>query len=330
MSKSRLEWKVGLFVLIGLVLLAALMLEFSKGLTFFRPTYDIYLHSGNLGGGLKVRASVLMSGVQIGTVTDIRLSSGGTNVSITLRIFKEYEIHKDARFAIETSGFLGDQYVSVVPTQNADGVFENGGVAVAEQPFNIQEMAKSAMGLFTRVDDTVKRLNETLADVTRFLLNPQTLTNLAVTAANLRQMSDRAIVTMDGINAFVATNSPVLSASATNLMAFSQQMNVFGGTLMDVVATNRPGIEAAVKNIETSTEVLNSLMRDVQAGKGLAGDLLKNDRIGDSLAQIANNLSITSSNLNRLGLWGILWRHKPPHTNAPPAKSIESPKEQNE
>jgi len=45
MSKSRLEWKVGLFVFIGLVLLAALLLEFSKGLTFFRPTYDIYLRA---------------------------------------------------------------------------------------------------------------------------------------------------------------------------------------------------------------------------------------------------------------------------------------------
>jgi len=44
MSKSRLEWKVGLFVLTGLVLLAGLLLEFSKGLTFFQPTRAIYLH----------------------------------------------------------------------------------------------------------------------------------------------------------------------------------------------------------------------------------------------------------------------------------------------
>ena len=31
MNKSRLEWKVGLFVFIGLVLLAVLLLQFSKG-----------------------------------------------------------------------------------------------------------------------------------------------------------------------------------------------------------------------------------------------------------------------------------------------------------
>ena len=100
MSKSRLELKVGVFVFIGLVLLAVLLLEFSKGLTFFRPTYDIYLRSANVGG-LKQRAAVLMSGVQVGTVSDIRLAPSGKTVTITLRIYHEYQIHKDAIFAIQ-------------------------------------------------------------------------------------------------------------------------------------------------------------------------------------------------------------------------------------
>ena len=78
MSKSRLEWKVGLFVLVGLVLLGALALQFSKGTTFFRPTYTIKLRTANVGG-LKLRSAVLMAGVQIGTVSDIRLAPGGTN-----------------------------------------------------------------------------------------------------------------------------------------------------------------------------------------------------------------------------------------------------------
>jgi hypothetical protein len=33
---------------------------------------------------------------------------------------------------------------------------------------------------------------------------------------------------------------------------------------------------------------------------------------------MANNLTIASSNLNRLGLWGFLWHKEPLHTNAPP------------
>ena len=326
MSKSRLEWRVGLFVFIGLAMLAALLLEFSKGVTFFRPTYIIYLNSDNLGGGLKLRAQVLMAGVQIGSVSGIRLASGGTNVTVAMRIYRTYEIHKDAQFSIETAGFLGDQYISVLPTLNADGVFQDGDSARTEPSLSIQEMARTAMGFLGRVDETVKKLNDALADISRVLLNPETLTNLSVTAANLRAMSERANVTLEGINAFVATNSPVLSASSTNLMAFSERMNAFSSALNEVIATNRPAIDTAVKNIESSTEVLNSLVRDVQAGKGFAGEVLKNDHISSNLTQIANNLSITTSNLNRLGLWGILWQHKPPKTNAVPQRALESPK----
>ena len=40
MKPSRLEAKVGLFVFIGLGLLAVLLIQFSKGTTFFRPTYE--------------------------------------------------------------------------------------------------------------------------------------------------------------------------------------------------------------------------------------------------------------------------------------------------
>src|SRR5262245_19040154 len=108
MSKSRLEWRVGLFVLVGLLLLAALLIQFSKGTTFFRPTMHILLRAGNVGG-LKLRAQVLMAGVQVGSVSDIRLGPQGTNVTITLKIYSQYIVHKDARFLIEQSGFLGDQ-----------------------------------------------------------------------------------------------------------------------------------------------------------------------------------------------------------------------------
>src|SRR4051794_1898867 len=99
MSKPRLEWRVGIFVLIALALLVGLMIQFSKGTTFLRKTYNIMLHAANVGG-LKPRASVLMAGVQVGTVSEIRLGTQGTNVTITLRVFKQYLIHKDARFVL--------------------------------------------------------------------------------------------------------------------------------------------------------------------------------------------------------------------------------------
>lgn len=327
MSKARFEWKVGLFVLIGLALLAGLMLQFSKGLTFFRPTYDIYLQAPNVAG-LKKNAGVLMSGVQVGMVSDIQLAPGGRTVTITLRIYKNFTIHRDARFVIEQAGFLGDQYVGIVPTDNKKPPFEHGDKAEAEAPFNLQEFTRSASGFISRVDETIKKLNDALADVSRMLLNPETLTNLSVTAQNLREFSERAITTMDDIRMAVVTNSPALSVSSSNLVVFSEQLNHLARDFRSLVATNREDITDAVKNIESSSESLKAVMSDLQAGKGLAGNLLKDEHMAVKMSQIADNLSITTSNLNRLGLWRMMWQQKPPKTNSEPAKPLPSPKAQ--
>jgi phospholipid/cholesterol/gamma-HCH transport system substrate-binding protein len=325
MPKSRLEWKVGLFVFIGLILAAVLLLQFSKGVSFFRPTYRILLHSQNVGG-LKTGAMVLMSGVQVGTVSELRLAEDGKSVTITLRIHSQYPVHKDAKFVIEQSGFLGDQFVAILPTKNAAEKFPDGGEATAEAPFDLQEVARSAAGFIQRIDETARRLNDAIAEVRRLVLNGQTLTNLSASASNLRTVSERALTMVDNINSLVATNGPAIGQSASNLVAFSEQMNQFGSALSGVLATNTPEINAAVKNIESSTEVLKNLLNDVQAGKGLAGTVLENKQLSAHVAEIANNLSITSSNLNRLGLWGILWQHKPPKTNAPAQHPLSTPK----
>lgn len=311
MSKSRLEWKVGLFVFIGLTVLAVLLLQFGKGTNFFRPTKLILLRAANVGG-LKVRASVFMAGVQIGTVSDIKLGPQGTNVTIWLKIYDQYEIHKDARFALEQAGFLGDQYVAIVPTKNQGDIYHDQDIAEAEAPFNIQEVARSAGSFLHRIEETANRLNDAIADVRRLVLNEQTLTNLAAAVGNLRTVSERAITTVDSLNSMVSSNAPALSISGSNLVFFTQQLNQFGGDLSQVLATNSPGINAAVKNIETSTVMLKDLLGDLETGKGLAGNLLQNSELATSVSLIASNLSVTSSNLNRLGIWGVMWQHKPP------------------
>lgn len=327
MNVSRMEWKVGLFVTIGLVLLAALLIEFSKGQTFFRSTYTIYLHANN-AGSLKPRAQVLMSGVQIGSVADIKLAPSGKYVVVSLRLYSEFKVYQTARFFIEQSGFLGDQYVAIVPTENRGETYTDKDIAETEAPFNLQEVARSASGLLQRIEQTAEKVNASIAELQRLLLNEHTMTNLAVAAVNLRTVSERAITAVDGLNAVIATNAPALSLSSSNVVAFSEHLNQAGHTLDTVLATNGPAIDAAVKNIESSTAVLKNLVDDVQAGKGMAGTLLRNDAVAAEMSQIVHNLSITTSNLNRVGLWGILWRQKQPRPTGPEGPApLTSPKE---
>lgn len=324
MAGKRLEWKVGLFVFVGLTLLAVLLLQFSKGTTLFRDTYELRMRAEHVGG-LRTRAAVLMSGVRVGDVSDIRLAPDGKSVTIFLRIYGEYEIRDDARFLIQQSGFLGDQYVGIVPTENVGRVLRNNDEIIGEAPFDLQAVARSAAGFVERVDETAAKLNEVISDVRRLVLNEETLTNLSATAANMRVVSEHALSAVDNINALVETNSPLIGTSVSNIVLFSEQLNEFTDTFSSLISTNAGEITAAVQNLEASSAVLKSMMDDVNAGKGLAGTVLRNDILATNVALIAHNLAITSSNLNRLGLWGIFRAQRQPRPAGPPPQSLPAP-----
>jgi len=311
MSKSRFETKVGLFVFVGLALIAILLVQFRKGLSFFKPTHQLLLLAPDVGG-VKPNAAVMMSGVQIGSVESIKLTPQGNEVMLTLKLYKQYRIHKDARFSIQQSGFLGDQYVAVSPTKNEGEVFKDGEMARAEAPFNLQEVARSATLLLQHVEDTAQKLNDAIVDVHRLVLNEATLTNLANSAITLRKVSERALITIDSVGSLVDSNAPVLAVSSSNLMAFSAELKQATTNLNLLIEENKPALDHAVKNIADSTEILKSLMTDVQAGKGTAGALLRNEQMAANLSNVVYNLSITTSNLNQRGLWGIMWKQKHP------------------
>lgn len=327
MTKPSFAWKVGLFVFIGLVLLAGLLLEFSKGMSFLQRTTTIYLHAPDVVG-VKNRADVMMSGVKVGSVSEIGLEADGKHATLALKIYSRYQIRADARFVIQPSGLLGDEYVAIIPTENKAPVLQDGASAKAEAPFNLDEFERTAGGLIERLDRTVEDLGGMIRDVRKHMLNEQTLTNFSSVANNLRRASERALATMDNLSGLVSSNGPALSQSSSNLVAFSERMDEFAGTLDGVVSSNRTAIGAAVKNLEDSTETLKSLLGGIEAGKGLAGTLLKNEQLAANVSLVASNLSVTTSNLNRLGLWGVLWRHKPPKASrASPPPPLASPKD---
>src|SRR5688572_23776972 len=112
MSKPRTEWKVGLFVIIGLVLGAALVIQFNKSAGPLTPVYRMRLKAKDVNGVIP-GSFVLMAGVRIGSVEDIELNSMDGEVFIIAKLLKRYQIRKDSQFLIRQSGFLGDQYIGV-------------------------------------------------------------------------------------------------------------------------------------------------------------------------------------------------------------------------
>lgn len=310
MNRSHLELKVGVFVAVCLGLLVGLVLQFSKGTTLFRHTYEIILNTGNVGG-LRPRASVLLSGVQVGTVSDIVLAPAGTNVSIHLKIYSDYVIRSDATFEIEQSGFLGDQFISVYPNANAGTPLTNGATALVDPPFNMLGVARSVAGFVQRLDETTRNLQAAIADVRRDVLNQKTLTNIAFTVDTLQSVSVSAATVVSNLDILIQSDTAPVGAVISNLNGFAMQLQGIAGTAQGILDTNQAVISLAVSNLQVSSAMLTNILAETERSKGLAGALLYDQQLSSNISSLASNLAVASANLRSNGLWRFLWRPKP-------------------
>ncbi|WP_022952361.1 outer membrane lipid asymmetry maintenance protein MlaD [Leucothrix mucor] len=114
-SKS-LEILVGLFVLLGLGSLLVLALNISKVSNGFSSpkTYQVQARFDNVGG-LRSRAKVTMSGVNVGRVVSVGYSKEFSQALVTMEINQDFELTSDTQASIYTAGLLGEQYISLEP-----------------------------------------------------------------------------------------------------------------------------------------------------------------------------------------------------------------------
>jgi phospholipid/cholesterol/gamma-HCH transport system substrate-binding protein len=127
-SMRTIEISVGAFVVAGIVALTQLAFQVS-GLTLSdsRPTYEVNAYFDSVSG-LTDRARVSMAGVVVGNVRSITLDTASYRAHVTMDIFKDSgELSIDSSASIQTSGLLGEKYISLT-TGGEEDVIKNGGV----------------------------------------------------------------------------------------------------------------------------------------------------------------------------------------------------------
>ncbi len=312
--KAKKEWKVGLFLAIALVVAAALVINFSKGTNPFTETTLLHLKTKNVDG-LKRNSVVLMAGVPVGSISAIRLNTDTGIVTLDAKIKAEYKIRRDAKFFIETAGFLGDKYIGVIPGDIIPGdnklpALKNGDVVICQESFDLVRTARSATDLMDELKTVASQITNIVERIDSKLLDEQTLTNLAAGLSNLREISAKATDTITSVDRLITTNTPPIRDAVNNVVAFSEQLKSAGGNMQQLVATNRVVIDESLDNIRQTTESLRNLVAAAERGEGLAGKLFSDQELSQNLSVLSSNLVEVSTKLNQGGLWGILWKDK--------------------
>ncbi|NLB31816.1 MAG: outer membrane lipid asymmetry maintenance protein MlaD [Alcaligenaceae bacterium] len=125
MSK-RVEFVVGIFVLLGLLALAFLAMRAGNLSTFsLQANYTVSASFDNISS-LKKRSAVKSNGVVVGRVKNIAFDNQYYRAVVELDIEQRYEFPTDTSASIKTQGLIGEQYLDLTPGAD-EAMLEDGG-----------------------------------------------------------------------------------------------------------------------------------------------------------------------------------------------------------
>lgn len=119
MNSRKLEFGVGLFVLVGVIAVAYLAIRIGGGRVVSPDTYAITARFTN-ASGLKAGSSVRIAGVTIGDVTKVSLKPDDMVALVAFRVPSDLKLDDDTVASIKSSGLIGEKFISLKP--GASGV----------------------------------------------------------------------------------------------------------------------------------------------------------------------------------------------------------------
>jgi phospholipid/cholesterol/gamma-HCH transport system substrate-binding protein len=146
MKENRLEFSVGIFVLLGIAAVAYLTVKLGSGSLIGGDTYLLEARFAN-AGGLHIGSSVLVAGVTVGRVDGMRVDPTDYSAIATLRILTDLKLPTDSMASIKTTGLIGDKYVFLSP--GADDTFLEPGtrITMTESSVDLESLlGKMAFG----------------------------------------------------------------------------------------------------------------------------------------------------------------------------------------
>jgi phospholipid/cholesterol/gamma-HCH transport system substrate-binding protein len=250
-----LEFKVGIFVFVGLAMLGALLVQFGRLGEGFKTYYALTVRFSNASGLLK-GSDVLLAGARIGKVAGgPRLVREGEGVAVPLKIYDYVKVPEGTKFSVGSSGLLGDRFVVVTPPPGqAKAYLPPNAYIDGTRETGIDDLTREGGALVTDLRGTVQKLNQET-------LSAENMQNLKSSMEHLNQATSALAESSKKLDGVIE--------QADSTMASAKKA---ADTLQDAIADTRKAVRSATQ------------------GKGLVATLLNDQQLANDLHALITNL----------------------------------------
>src|SRR5437868_6577943 len=263
------ELKVGIFVFMGLAMLGALVVQFGRLGEGFKTYYGLTIRFTDASGLLK-GSDVLLAGAKIGKVSGgPRMTREGNGVDVPLKIYDYIKIPEGSKFAVGSSGLLGDRFVTVTvpPGERKKFIAPNSYISgVRETGFD--DLTREGGALVTDLRGTVQKINGVVDRLGQDALSPGNMDNLK---ASLQHLSE-------------ATGA--LAQSSQKLEGVISQADETMASMKKDADSLQLVLNDARKTVQSASDVFRSATH----GEGALATLLTNKELAGDLRALITNL----------------------------------------
>lgn len=302
------QLRVGIFVLLGLAVLAFLVLNSTGDFNPFERKLKLKAHY-ETADGLREGAEVQLAGIHIGKVDQVKLlppdETGATKVEAQLTV-DEYldgrpindRIRTDSVAQLVSMSLLAnDKLINITPGTPKGSPVEENYVLSSAGALSISQLTQTGNDLLGQINKLAVPTSEILEKANRgdgtlgkIINDDQLYKNLDTTVSEARTTMLRLQTTIDKVNngdgsAGKILNDPALydslNRTANQLENISKDIRAGKGTagklLYDDALYNDS--RAAIQDLRNSVDGINRITADLNAGKGTAGKFLKDEQL---------------------------------------------------
>ncbi len=312
-QRKQLTWselRVGLFVLVGLLVLAV-GIFYVTGTGTFGPKYRLKTFLPEVSG-LATGAPVRLDGVEIGNVDQIKIvprqpgkpPDRMKSIEVDMRLDRRFQkdVLTDSAASLVTEGLLGNRYVNIqrgytgVPLTDGQTVPGTEEKAIKEVVERSADVLANLKVLSEQVKDIIDGVQEGKGTLGKLLTDDQAYKHLNNILAKSDQIVGNVQAGQGSIGKLLMTDDTSVKVDQaidqinTILGDLRAQKGTMGKLLYD------PSLyDEAKKAMDNG----NGMIGDIRAGKGTLGKLATDETLYNKLRDTSANLATATSKLNQ-------------------------------
>lgn len=265
-------------------------------------------------GGLKMRDSVVLRGMTVGSVSEMRLGDG--KVRMTMMIQKDVVFKKGYRLSVCTGSLLGGNYLLIEEGSGeplpADAVLEGeppnnwmrdlGTIVAKLKEATEGDRVKNIVANLEEATDSIKVLTARVADgkgmLGKLFSEDNTLYNdLSNTVANLKSVTAKIDAGENSLGRLINDDGGVytdLHTTVANLKSISVRLEKGEGTMGKLLSSD----DSIYRDLQETMERIKNVVVRLDKGEGSLGKLMKDDnKVYNELDALIGNLNLASARL---------------------------------